>query len=111
MILSEQDAKILIELMWPLHFFANQKLKILPDVKRLDDYAQCSMEEKMEMREHLFSDPKLIDGYVRENPQKLDDDKLQIVSSWKNYCARSEIMSFVAVLTRTFISVISPVNF
>ncbi len=83
--LSEQDAKLFIELMWALQYFVNQKLKILTRVKSLDDYAGCSTEEKIKVRKALYADTKLIDSFIRENPQNLSKENLSIVSNWKNF--------------------------
>ncbi len=83
--LSEQDAKLFVELMWALQYFVNQKLKILTEVKSLDDYAECSAEKKVEVRKALYADIKLIDSFVQENPQNFSKEKLSIVSNWKNY--------------------------
>lgn len=83
--LSEQDAKLFFDLMWALQYFVNQKLKILTGVKSLDDYAECSTEEKFEVRKALYADTKLIDSFVQENPQNFSKKKLSIVSNWKKY--------------------------
>ncbi|OEU49771.1 MAG: hypothetical protein BA861_08485 [Desulfobacterales bacterium S3730MH5] len=81
----EQDAKLFFDLMWALQFFANQKLKILTNVKSLDDYAECSAEEKFEVRKALYGDTKLIASFVQENPENFSEEKLSIVSDWKNF--------------------------
>ena len=83
--LSEQDAKLFFDLMWALQYFVNQKLKILTGVKSFDDYAECSTEEKFEVRKALYADTKLIDSFVQENPQNFSKKKLSIVSNWKKY--------------------------
>lgn len=83
--LSEQDAKLFFDLMWALQFFVNQKLKILTHVKSLDDYAECSTEKKFEVRKALYADTKLIASFVQENPQNFSEEKLSIVSNWKNF--------------------------
>lgn len=83
--LSEQDAKLFFDLMWALQFFVNQKLKILTHVKSLDDYAECSTEKKFGVRKALYADTKLIASFVQENPQNFSEEKLSIVSNWKNF--------------------------
>ena len=83
--LSKQDAKLFFDLMWALQCFVNNKLKILTNVKSIDDYAKCSIDEKFKVREALYADIKLIDSFVQENPQNLSEDELSIVSNWKNY--------------------------
>ena len=83
--LSEQDAKLFFDLMWALQFFVNQKIKILTNVKSLDDYAECSTEEKFEVRKALYADTKLIASFLQENPQNFSEEKISIVSNWKNF--------------------------
>ncbi|MCP4628512.1 MAG: hypothetical protein GY850_34130 [bacterium] len=83
--LSEQDAKLFFDLMWALQFFVNQKLKILTKIKSLNDYAKCSSEEKFEVRKALYANINLIDSFVQENPQNFSEEKLSIVSNWKNF--------------------------
>ena len=83
--LSEQDAKLFFDLMWALQSFVNQKLKIHTNLKSLDDYAECSTEEKFEVRKALYADIKLVDSFVQENPQNFSEEKLSIVSNWKNF--------------------------
>ena len=54
--LSEEDAKLFFDLMWGLQYFVNQKYKINHNIKSLAEYAGCSTEEKLEVREVLYSD-------------------------------------------------------
>jgi hypothetical protein len=83
--LSKQDANLFFDLMWALQYFVNQKLKILSGVKNLDDYIDCSTEEKNEIRKALYADTKLIDSFVQENPQNFSEKKLSMISNWKNF--------------------------
>ena len=85
--LSKQDADLFFELMWALQVFVNQRLQVLPDVKTLDDYIDLSMEEKMQVREALYENIELIDVFVEENPRQFSQDKLDIVSKWKQFVA------------------------
>ena len=85
--LSEQDAGLFFELMGALQVFVNQRLQVLPDVKTLDDYIDLSMEEKMQVREALYENIELIDAFVEENPRQFSQDKLDIVSKWKQFVA------------------------
>jgi len=83
--LSEQEADLFFELTWALQVFVNQRLQVLPDVKTLDDYIDLSMEEKMQVREVLYENIELIDAFVEENPRQFSQDKLDIVSKWKQF--------------------------
>jgi hypothetical protein len=83
--LSHEEATLFFELMWPLQLFVNQKEKILPNVQTLETYRDLPMEEKIEVRDVLFSSKKWIDLYVQENPQQLSNDKLQSISKWREF--------------------------
>jgi len=83
--LSEQDAKLFFDLMWPLQYFVNKKLKIHTSIKSIDEYAESTDEEKLEVRNLLYADTNLIDSFVKENPQHLSGDKLSIITNWKNF--------------------------
>jgi hypothetical protein len=83
--LSEKDAKLFFDLMWGLQYFVNQKHKIHPNIKSLKGYAECSTEEKLEIRAALYSDIKIIDSFIQENPQKLSIESLDIISKWKHF--------------------------
>ena len=85
--LTEQDAKLFFDLMWSLQYFVNKKLNIKTNLKSLDEYAECTIEEKFEVRKALYADIKLIDSFIQENPQHFSKDKLSIVSNWKNFIA------------------------
>lgn len=82
---SDKDAELFFDLMWGLQYFVNQKNKIHPNIKSLEEYIECSTEAKMEVRAALYSNITIIDSYVAENPQKLSADKLEIISAWKNF--------------------------
>lgn len=85
--LSEQDADLFFELMWALQVFVNQRLQVLPDVKTLDAYVDCPTEVKMQVREALYENIELIDAFVEENPRQFSQEKLDIVSKWKQFVA------------------------
>lgn len=83
--LSEQEAKLFFKLMWALQHFVNQRLKILPNIKNVDEYAKCTTKEKFQVRKALYENAKLIDLFVQENPQNCSEEELSIISKWKNY--------------------------
>ena len=83
--LSEQEAKQFFDLMWALQCFANQKLKIIPDIKNVDEYAECGSENKVQVRNALYENKKFIDLFVKENPQNFSEEELSIIRQWKNF--------------------------
>ena len=83
--LSEQEAKLFFQLMWALQFYVNHKLKIHPKIKSIDDYADCSTEQKVAVRKALYENLDFIDSFIQENPQNFSKENLAVVSSWKFY--------------------------
>jgi len=82
---SHKDAKLFFDLMWALQFFVNQKYKIKKNIRTLDDYYNCPMEIKFEVRTKLFEDTKNIDLFIEKNPQNFSKEHLAIVESWKTF--------------------------
>jgi len=87
--LSTKDAALFFKLMWGLQFFVNQQRQILPDVDSAEDYAALPAEDKMQVREVLWENPKLIDVYANQNPDGLTADEMEIVLKWKRDVAGS----------------------
>jgi hypothetical protein len=83
--LSHQEATLFFELMWPLQFFVNQRQKILPAVQTLENYIALPMEEKIKVRDVLFASKEWIDTFVKENPRDLPEDKLLMISKWRDF--------------------------
>ena len=86
--LSPEDAELFYKLMWPLQFYVNQQLNILPRVSSPDKYRdKLTLKEKRQVREALYENPQLIDAFATENPYGFSDEELDIVRSWKHFVA------------------------
>ena len=85
--LSRQDADLFFTLMWPLQFFVQQRLHILPDVDTLQAYIACPSDRKLQVRQALYEHIDLIDAFLQENPQHFSEDTLAIIAAWKHYQA------------------------
>ena len=83
--LNPFEAKLFLELMLPLHWYVNQQAKVLPKIQSFSAYEDCSLEDKLMIRDYLFTHPELIIQYVQDNPNRLDAEALNIISSWKNF--------------------------
>lgn len=83
--LSEQDGKLFFKLMGALQFFANRKLKIFSEIQEYNDYAALEHNQKIKIRNAIFDDVKIIDVFVKENPDDFTKEELNIVLSWKNF--------------------------
>jgi hypothetical protein len=85
--LQKEDADLFFKLMWELQFYVNQKRQILPDVDSLEDYVILSSGDKLPVRDALWENPDLIDAYVRDNPDGLPAEELDIIQKWKRFVA------------------------
>jgi hypothetical protein len=85
--LSVDDVKLFYELLWALQFYVDQRLKIVATARSAKECSDYSQEQKFAIREALFSHPELITAYVTENPDKLTQEKLDIVQEWQYFVA------------------------
>ncbi len=85
--LLKEDTDLFFNLMWKLQFYVNQQRQILPGVNSLEDYMSLSSEDKLRVRDTLWGNPDLIDAYVRDNPDGLSAEELDIIQKWKRFVA------------------------
>lgn len=82
-ILSQSDAKLFHKLMDSLLFYANKKLNIIKHCSSIEEFHKNEIEKTVQIRKNVFSDNKLIDEYLKENPNNLSNEEMQILASWK----------------------------
>lgn len=86
--LSPEDMTLFYKLMWPLQFYVNQKLNLLPNIASVEVYAKdYNFETKLPVRNALYEKVELIDAFIDENPAQLNDEELAIVWNWKRFVA------------------------
>jgi hypothetical protein len=83
--LSPEDAKLFFELMWGLQHYVNQQRGVLKDIPSPAEYAKLPTQKKIKVRDALWKSPDLIDAYIKENPESLSSEYLEIVRSWKGF--------------------------
>lgn len=83
--LSKQEADLFFKLMWSLQNYVNLKMGIVADVATVDEYKDLPSSQKIEIRDALYNNIELIDSYLKENPQDLSAEELEIVKSWKKF--------------------------
>jgi hypothetical protein len=69
--LSQEDTNLFYKLMRGMQFYVNRQLQILPDVQSVQEYVALPMSDKAVVRDALWKNSKLIDGYL-----ELDSDHL-----------------------------------
>jgi hypothetical protein len=85
--LSPEDAALYFKLMWPLLLYVNRQRGILPGVDSVEAYIRRSQDDKFQVRNALYEDIDLLDGFVADNPAQLAADELAVVQSWKRFVA------------------------
>jgi hypothetical protein len=84
--LSSDDMTLFYKLMWPLQFYVNQQLKILPEVTSLEAYIkETDSTEKLKVRDALYENIELLDAFVAENPAQFTPEELAITQSWQHF--------------------------
>lgn len=84
--LNPQEVDLFYNLMWSLQFFVNHNRQIIPKVKTITHYARLSIEEKYKIRDELYRNiEEILPHYLRENPQSLSQEMLNIVMQWQHY--------------------------
>ncbi|MEM9092492.1 MAG: hypothetical protein AAGC93_27645 [Cyanobacteria bacterium P01_F01_bin.53] len=83
--LKPDDAQLFMSLMLPLQWYVNQEAKLFPELKSFEDYCESAVENKAAVRDYLFSHIELIDQFIQDNPENLNDEEIAIVSGWKTF--------------------------
>lgn len=81
--LSEKDATLFFDLMFPLQFYVNQHKRIIPDVASVAAYRELVLEKQAAVRDALWEEPALIAAYVAENPDNFSPEELNLINSWQ----------------------------
>jgi len=83
--LSEAEAELFFDTMWPLQFYANKRLRIISNIDSLEEYIQKSYEEKYLVRQAMYNNPKVIDAFIEDNPNDFGAEQLSIVKMWRRF--------------------------
>ena len=82
--LAEEDVELFLKLHPALLFYANQQLRIVGGVPKLEKFMELPLERKLKARNALYGHIALIDSFVAENPFNFSPWELKIVAGWKN---------------------------
>lgn len=85
--MEKEEAALFYRLIWGLQSYVGRQRGLLPDTTSAEAFAALPKDDKYRTREALWKEPDLIDAYVRDNPDKLPADELEIVQKWKRFVA------------------------
>jgi hypothetical protein len=71
--------------MWKLQYYVNHRKGFHKGVSNFEDYANLETKAKLKARDELWNNPDHISAFVRENPDGLPPDELQIVEKWMRF--------------------------
>lgn len=80
--INKEDAIMFFTLRNILLDYTNYKYKINPELEDLNDINNSEPEEVKEIREKLWSNTSIISDYIKDNPNNLDKQSLDIISEW-----------------------------
>jgi hypothetical protein len=83
--LPTEDTKLFYKLYWSLLAYANQHLKIIPQLATAEDVRKQRGEQVAKLRDALYGKPELVEQFVAENPDQFSPPELAIVASWRHH--------------------------
>lgn len=85
--LAPDEVQLFFKLHWSLMIYVNDQLGIVPDISSPAMFSALSPEMRVQVRDALVKQPKLIDRFVDENLFGLTDEERSIVQSWQHFVA------------------------
>lgn len=82
--LPQKDIDLFYKIHTALLQFVNSRLGLFPNIRTPEEMRISGLENIDKIRQHLWKkSAKFIDEFIVENPIHLDNNELDIVSSWK----------------------------
>jgi hypothetical protein len=81
--LGEKDLQQFLKLHKSLMLYVNQRLKILREVKTLEDLRRVELDKVIKIRDEIYTHPELIDEFIEDNPLHFKDKELRLIREWK----------------------------
>lgn len=83
--LDEDEKDTFFDLYFNLLFYTDRKLKVINWEDGPSSFRESRPEALVKIREALFDNPEVLDSYIEENPPDLSEEKLDILSGWKDF--------------------------
>ena len=83
MVLSEADAELFYEIFFPLLSYVNIKKKVIKGLKAFDRNDHINDTDAHQIAQKLWDDPAIIDRYISDNKDKLNEEKIEILQGFK----------------------------
>lgn len=106
--LATQDVERFYNTWFPLLHYVNQHRKILPSYPSTWVQDVVSPEETVQLREALWADDSLREGFIKENPANLPPEDIALVDSWQHRISGKFIILRYLKKHTVFLSTDSP---
>ncbi|MEI7811756.1 MAG: hypothetical protein WCJ01_04945 [Ignavibacteria bacterium] len=83
--LSKKDSDLFYRLMSGLQAYVNKQLKIIPYIDTMEKFRKFHEKSKLTVRNALWENPRFINNFVQENPEKFPPDELEIINGWGRF--------------------------
>lgn len=77
-----------------LFHYTNKKFHINDKLENIKDIFDAEPEEMIEIREKLWSDKNIINEYILKNPDKLDNENINIIRNWNEKKIKKEFILY-----------------
>ena len=85
--LSPDEVELFYRLYNSVLAYTNRRLELVPDFDDAEDAGLLIPEERAQIRDEFYEDPRLLKDFLAENPDGLSADELGIVASWEHRVA------------------------
>lgn len=92
--IDKEDAIMFFALRNILLDYTNYKYRVNPELEDLNDINNSEPEEVKEIREKLWSNANIINDYIKENSNNLDEQSLNIISEWNKKRINSKFVLY-----------------
>lgn len=83
MVLTDEQAEMFYDLWIPLLDYVNQKYKLVKKLYGMTSPKGLPLESVITITQKLWEDVSVIDEYLDVNSEKMSDEQIAIVASWK----------------------------
>ena len=92
--IEEEDSRMFFVLKNLLLDYTNKKYKINNELEDIMDVSQAEPEEIREIRDKLWEDSNVIKEYLKENPNRLNEDLISIIEEWNKKKINKEFILY-----------------
>ncbi len=83
--LPPEDAELFFRLFFGLLAYTNRILQLTANRETAEEVRKLGTRGVLPIRNALYQHPKIFDEYIAENPERLSNQELDLIASWKHH--------------------------